>query len=102
MQSIALRGTGLAPAPASLTSPAPDSEVTGPSATFAWTPVSGAISYNLWLGTAGVGSSNLWNSGPTTATSLTFSALPINGATVYARLITTFSGTSLHADFTYT
>jgi hypothetical protein len=49
-----------------------------------------------------VGSNNLWGSGATTATSVTFGALPTNGETIYVRLWTTLSGLSLHADYTYT
>jgi hypothetical protein len=86
-----------------LTLPTPNSTLTGPSATFMWTPpTTGATSYALWLGTTGPGSNNLWGSGSTTATSVTFNGLPTNGATIYARLFTYFSGGSGYADYTYT
>jgi large repetitive protein len=85
-----------------LTSPTPGSVLGGPSVTFVWTTVGGATSYDLWLGTTGVGSNNLWSSGSTTATSVTFGGLPTNGETIYARLFTYFNGVSVHADFTYT
>jgi uncharacterized repeat protein (TIGR03803 family) len=87
---------------AMITSPAPGGTLTGPSATFQWTPPTGATSYDLWLGTTGVGSDNLWGSGATTATSVTFGGLPTNGETVYARLFTTLYGASVYADFRYT
>ena len=88
--------------PAVLTSPAPTSTLSGTSATFQWSPSAGATSYALWLGSTGVGSSNIWSSGSTTATSVTFGGLPTNGEMIYARLFTTFSGVSMHTDFTYT
>jgi hypothetical protein len=85
-----------------LTSPTPGSTFTGPSATFTWTTASGATQYTLWLGTTGVGSNNLWSSGGTTATSVTFGGLPTNGEIIYARLWTNFNGVSVHSDYTYT
>jgi hypothetical protein len=85
-----------------LTSPAPNSTLTGTGATFQWTAPTGATAYDLWLGNAGVGSNNLWGSGSTTAKSVTFGGLPTNGETIYARLFTTLNGVSVHSDFTYT
>jgi hypothetical protein len=84
-----------------ITSPTTGSTLAGPSATFQWSGATGVISYTLWLGTTGVGSNNLWSSGSTTGTSITFGALPTNGETIYVRLWTNFSGSSLHADYTY-
>jgi subtilisin-like proprotein convertase family protein len=91
-----------APATTALTSPTPGSTLTGPSATFIWTAGSGATSYTLWLGSTGVGSNNIWGSGATTATSVTFGGLPTNGETVYARLYATVNGVSKHYDYTFT
>ena len=85
-----------------LTSPAPSSTLSGTSATFQWTAPAGATAYSLWLGSTGVGSNNLWGSGSTASTFATFSNLPTNGGTIYARLFTTFSGVTLHSDATYT
>jgi hypothetical protein len=85
-----------------LISPVPGSTLTGPSATFMWTAANGATGYDLWLGTSGVGSNNLWGSGGTTGTSVTFSGLPANGVKIYARLFTFFNGTFEHADYIYT
>jgi len=99
--SSSLKQTFNAPAPAVLTSPAQGGTLSGPSATFTWTAGTGATSYNLWLGTTGVGSNNLWGSGTTTATAAKFGALPTNGGTIYARLFTTFAGTTVHSDYTY-
>jgi predicted outer membrane repeat protein len=88
--------------PAKLASPAPGSTLTGPSATFTWTPSIGASGYSLWLGTTGAGSSNLYDSRATSGTSVTVGRLPTNGATIYARINTIFNGVSVHTDFTYT
>jgi hypothetical protein len=91
-----------AAAPSSITSPAAGSTFTGAAETFAWLPADGATSYTILLGSTGVGSYNLWDSGATTATSLTFSAMPVNGETIYARLATNFNGTLAYSDSTYT
>jgi hypothetical protein len=87
-------------APAALTSPKPGSSLTGSSATFAWTST-GANGYSLWLGNTGVGSHNLYDSGETTATSVTAGGLPTNGGTIYARLNSSFGKTTVHIDSTY-
>jgi hypothetical protein len=85
-----------------LTSPAPGGILTGTSATFKWTAAPGATQYDLYLGTTGIGSNNLWGSGGITATSVAFAGLPASGQTIYARLLTNFNGNWVHADYTYT
>jgi len=85
-----------------LTAPTPGSLLTGPGATFAWSSVIGASGYSLWLGTTGVGSKNLYDSGQTAGASLAVGGLPLNGKTIYARLYTIFNGIAVPADFTYT
>jgi len=92
-------GSGLA----TLTSPAPGSVLGGPGITFMWSPAtgSGIQGYWLFLGTTGVGSKNLFDSGQQTATSATYSSLPTNGETIYARLYTSFNGTLVYNDYTY-
>ena len=85
-----------------IASPAPGSTLAGASVAFTWPPAGGATNYTLLLGSTGPGSYNLWDSGATTATSLTFSAMPVNGETIYARLSTNFNGTLVHSDSTYT
>jgi len=87
---------------AALTLPAPGSTLSNPSATFTWSAGVNAVAYDLWLGTAGVGSNNLWGSGITTARSVTFGGLPTNGGKIYARLFTYFNGGVAYSDFTYT
>ena len=88
-------------APAALTSPQPASTLTGSSVTFTWTGGSGPAAYQLWLGTTGVGSQNLYDSGATTATSETVT-VPANGVTVFARLYQLINGTWQSGDYTYT
>jgi hypothetical protein len=71
------------------------------SQTFSWANGAGPSAYALYLGTAGVGSDNLYTSGQTTATSETVT-LPINGVKVYARLYQRINGVWRSADTTYT
>ena len=92
---VALIGQG------TLTSPTQGSVLAGSSATFMWTPGTGVTDYQLWLGTTGVGSQNLYDSGATKATTVIVSGLPTNGVTVYARLWSEISGAWQSADLTY-
>jgi hypothetical protein len=89
-------------APAALTSPAPGSVLAGSNVTFTWTTGTGVTDYDLWLGTSGPGSSSLYASGLTTATSVTVTSLPSKGATVYARLYSIINGVDHYTDYTYT
>jgi serine protease len=89
-------------AQAVLTTPAPSSILTGSAVTFTWTTASGATGYILSLGSTGAGSTNLFYSGATTATSASVTKLPTNGETIYARLFTQLNGTWVHTDYTYT
>jgi hypothetical protein len=91
-----------AAAQATMISPTPLSTFTGPSATFTWTAGTSATGYALWIGTTGVGSHDLLEGGIHTTTSLTFSSLPTNSGTIYVRLYTSFNGTLVSADYTYT
>jgi hypothetical protein len=86
---------------AALTSPTPGSVLTGSSATFTWSPGDGATEYMLYLGSTGVRSNNLYNSGPTTATSVNVTDLPTNGETIYARLYSLIGGAWRSLDYTY-
>jgi hypothetical protein len=90
------------PVPAALTSPTPGSTLTGSSVTFAWTGGTGPTAYQLWLGTTGVGSQNLYNSGSTTATSASVTGLPTYGQKVYATLGSLIGGVWQYAYYTYT
>ena len=85
-----------------ITAPAAGCVLGGPTVPFTWTVAPGATGYYLWIGTTGVGSSNLYYSAEKTGTTFSFTAMPINGETIYVRLITNFNGAWAHADYTYT
>lgn len=100
-QAITLSGTGAAPLPAAMSSPAPGSTLTGASTMFTWTAGTGVTGYYLWVGTA-PGTYNLVNMGKFTTTSTTVT-LPTAGATIYVRLWSVINGTpSQYNDYTYT
>jgi uncharacterized repeat protein (TIGR03803 family) len=94
--SVTVTGTAV------LTSPAPGTTLSGSSATFTWTTGGGVTDYDLWLGLSGPGSSSLYASGLTSATSATVTGLPAKGATVYARLYSIINGVAQYNDYTYT
>jgi sugar lactone lactonase YvrE len=85
-----------------MTSPAPGSTLTGSSVTFTWAPGIGPTEYMFYLGSTGVRSKNLYNSGPTTATSVNVTGLPTNGETIYARLYSLINGAWHCFDYTFT
>jgi hypothetical protein len=99
-QSIPAVATG--EALAALTSPAPGTVLPGPTVTFTWTPSAAAKYYWLSVGSTGVGSSNLFNTGRAPITSSTAGGLPTNGETIYVRLTTYFNTVQIHIDYTYT
>ena len=88
-------------APAALANPVQGSVLDGTTAIFSWPASSGATAYMLTLGTTGTGSSNLFNSGSITATSVTVDSIPANGVTLYARLSSSIGGVWEHTDSTY-
>jgi hypothetical protein len=92
----------LAGSAAVLNSPAPGSVLTGSTVTFGWTAGTDATEYDLYLGTTGVGSNNLYTSGHVTATSATVTNLPTNGVIIYARLLSYINGAWEYNDYTYT
>ena len=74
-----------------ITSPTNGSPLTGASATFDWSSGTGGVTgYYLHVGTTS-GAADLVNIGPLVGTSATVT-LPTNGATIYAQLVTNFSG----------
>jgi serine protease len=87
---------------ATLSTPAPSSVLAGVDVTFTWTAATQATQYELVLGSTGVGSSNLANTGWRTVTSWEFTGLPNNGEKIYARLTTNFNGTKVSRDYVYT
>src|ERR1700678_3935596 len=83
-----------------MTSPAAGSTFASASQTFTWTTTTGASYYQILVGTTGVGSYNVTDSGHVTAASLTINSMPINGATIYVRLYTELNGSLLSIDYT--
>jgi hypothetical protein len=57
--------------------------------------------YDLYLGTTGVGSNSLYQTGHTTALSAT-ATIPTNGAKVYTRLLSYINGAWQYNDYTFT
>jgi hypothetical protein len=86
--------------PGVLTTPTPGSTLTGSSATFTWRPGT-ATEYGLDVGTTGVGSQDVLNSGIVTATSAAVTGLPTSGQIVYVRLYSKVGGVWQTADYTY-
>ena len=79
--------------------PVPGSLILSSSATFQWTS-GGATQYGLSIGTTGVGSSDVLQAAPTT-TLYTVTGLPVNGETLYVRLLSLVNGTWQSNDYTY-
>jgi hypothetical protein len=90
------------PAQATITAPTPSSVLPGSSQTFSWTAGSQVSAYWLYVGTTGTGSSNFYNSGSISGTSMAVSGLPTNGVTLYATLFSQINGAWKPASFTYT
>jgi hypothetical protein len=79
------------PGDATLISPLAGSVLSGSSVTFSWSAASGGVSYALYVGTSGVGSSDLYNQSTGSGLSATVSGLPTDGSTLYVRLYTFFN-----------
>jgi subtilase family serine protease len=88
--------------PAAMSTPAPNSTLTGSSVTFTWTAGTGVKQYELYVGNSGVGSSNIKTSGTLTTTSYTVTNIPTAGTTLNVRLLSLLGGTWQHVDYTYT
>jgi hypothetical protein len=86
---------------ASMTSPAPGSNLGGASVTFTWTAGTTASAYWLEAGTT-VGAHDIFGQGTGLATSQLVGGLPTWGRPVYVRLWTQFHGTWLFTDYSYT
>ena len=86
-----------------LVSPAPGSVLGTSNVTFTWTSSSGVTAYDLWVGTTGVGSDNVYVAGPITATSATAPKVPYGVATdtVYVRLWYLIKNAWHSIDYTY-
>jgi N-acetylneuraminic acid mutarotase len=85
-----------------LTSPVQGSTLTGASVTFKWTTGTNATDYDLYVGSTGVGSNNVYQTGHITTTSTTATNLPTTGATLYVRLLSLINGSWQYLDYTFT
>ncbi len=87
---------------ATIKSPVPGSTLSGSSVTFTWNPPYGAISYYVYLGTTGAGSTDVFTSSATTTPSVTVTTIPTTSSTLYLRLWTYFNSTGWkYNDYTY-
>jgi hypothetical protein len=88
--------------PAVLISPSPGAMITS-STTFTWSAGTGITHYWFNLGTADAGADakNIYTGGSTTATSVTVTGLPTNGATIYATLYSFIGGVWQPTVYTY-
>jgi hypothetical protein len=89
--------------PAMLTSPTAGSVLAASNVAFTWTTSPLATDYDLYVGSTGVGSNNLYQSGhiaaPTTTAAV--ATVPANGATLYVRLLSLINGTWQYLDYTF-
>ncbi len=92
-------GAWLSPA-AVMISP-PNGSSIGSSQVFQWTTGTGVQQYQIWVGTTGPGSSNLYVLYPGNVTSLTVGGLPSNGSTLYVTLVSVIDGVSEYNYYTY-
>jgi len=88
--------------PATMSTPTSGIVLSGPSVTFTWSAGTGVTEYELRLGTTGAGSSKLYNSEVTTATTEAVTGLPTAGATVTATLYSLIGNTWNSNVYTYT
>ncbi|MBI4666821.1 MAG: S8 family serine peptidase [Nitrospinae bacterium] len=92
------------PVAAVMSSPAPGSTLTGADVTFSWNAASGATGYRVDVGTT-VGGAEIGTfppAGETAQTSVQATGLPVDGSTLYVRLLTKIGGQWYSNDYTYT
>jgi hypothetical protein len=97
-----LFGEGTPASRPTLTSPAAGSTLTGSSATFTWNPGLGSRFFDLFAGTGGPGSQNVFVSGSTTSSSVKVSNIPTNGAPLYVSLRYFMNQAWQSIDYVYT
>ena len=100
---VILNAIGFKTPEAVITSPAPGGTLSGSSVTFNWTAATGATAYWVYVGSTGVGSSNIFaNTAQITATSQAVTGIPTSG-TVYVRVYSLLGGVFwTSTDFTFT
>lgn len=87
---------------ATMSLPVQGATLPGSTASFTWNPGTGATAYWLYLGSNGVQSANLYNSGLLTGDSVTVNGLPTNGETIYATLFSQIGTAWKPENYTYT
>ena len=89
--------------PATMSTPAANSTLTGSSTSFTWYPSASAQAYWIDVGSTPAGN-NYYQSGslPTTTLSQTVNSLPTDGSTIYVTLWTLISGQWSNNQYTYT
>lgn len=97
-----LNADGFSIPEAVITSPAPASSLGGSSVTFQWNAATGATAYEIYVGSTGVGSSDIFqSSATTTGTSQAVTGIPTSG-TVYVRVWSDIGGVFwTSTDFTF-
>ena len=89
--------------PATMSTPAANSTLTGSSTSFTWYPSASAQAYWIDVGSS-QGGNNYYQSGslPTSTLSQTVNGLPTDGSTIYVTLWTEISGQWMNNQYTYT
>ena len=88
------------PTKAAMVLPVPGTALFNATATFAWSPGTGGIAYELYVGSTPGGFNYFGqNVGPSTGQAV--SGLPNDGSTIYVRLWTLLGGTWQFTDYTY-
>jgi len=89
------------PTRAEITSPAPNSILSGSTVTFVWNAGTGVTEYWVDLGTSS-GGTQIFTGTQGTNLSVTVPGVPLNGGLVFVRLWSRISGTWKFKDYTYT
>ena len=87
------------PAAAALSSPTPGSVLAGSSVAFSWTAGSCVTNYQLLVGSS-LGASDI-SSTSGANTSATVNNIPVDGRTIFVRLISTVNGSAQQVDYTF-
>ena len=97
-----LNADGFSTPEAAITTPAPGSSLGGSSVTFQWKAATGATGYELYVGSTGVGASDIFQSSAAiTGTSQAVTGIPTSG-TVYVRVWSNLGGVFwTSTDFTF-
>ena len=87
--------------PATMSSPAPGSTLSGSSSTFQWNAGTGVSQYRLSVSKISAGGNDLFDSGAISQLSQTVNGLPTDGSTLYATLYSLIGSTWTSNAYTY-